>query len=275
MNIVSQTYNLLRRQKYELLLRYKKPYYLCSYPRSGRTWLRFMLANYLNKIYHLELDVNFYSLFTIVPNLTLSPEQGLPNYRFFYKKVPLVCCSHSEMLSFGNRPVILLVRNIYDTLISDYFLRKNRQRTYHGELSEFFRDPDLGVSQIINYFNTWITKLHKLTMLVITYEAMQRDTTKTFSRVIAFLQIPLNQQVLEYAIKESSFTRMSQIEQQEGSPGKKYDPTKQAARRVREGKIGGSVKYLSLEDREYVTKRFTSECSSETLQFLAQHNILL
>jgi hypothetical protein len=43
--------------------------FLCSYPKSGRTWIRFALANLLTSIHHLDRSVDLGSLFELLPNM--------------------------------------------------------------------------------------------------------------------------------------------------------------------------------------------------------------
>ena len=43
--------------------------YLVSFPRSGNHWLRFLIANAIKVPFRIELDVNFYTIDGIIPNI--------------------------------------------------------------------------------------------------------------------------------------------------------------------------------------------------------------
>ena len=48
--------------------------FIASFPKSGRTWLRFILANYLNRLLSLGLELDLRSMFGLIPNDVLDPE---------------------------------------------------------------------------------------------------------------------------------------------------------------------------------------------------------
>jgi hypothetical protein len=56
--------------------------FIASYPKSGRTWLRFILADYLSDRFDLGLRVDLQTMFGVLPNDDLSAERGLPAFGF-------------------------------------------------------------------------------------------------------------------------------------------------------------------------------------------------
>ena len=94
---------------------------VCSYPKSGRTWLRFILANYFNELFSLDLDVNMHSMFNIIPNKGINGLRGEPAYLFKDRRdIPFITFSHARKIG-SNKKVIVLLRNVYDALVSYYF----------------------------------------------------------------------------------------------------------------------------------------------------------
>ena len=102
----------------------KKVYYICSFPKSGRTWLRFIIAHYLNNIYDLKLELDLRNMFQILPNDSHDHERGLEAYQYGKaKKIPLIISSHDKYNKnkFKHKRIIYLMRSVFDVLVSYYF----------------------------------------------------------------------------------------------------------------------------------------------------------
>lgn len=243
-----------------------------SYPKSGRTWLRFILANYLNRLFTLGLPINFQSIFTLLPNHEGGPLTGLENFQFTeFKQLPLVSFSHQKVAT-DTRPAekqILLLRSIPDVVVSDFFQRSKLLKTFNGELTEFVRAPNGALSQYLAYLNHCAETDHDL--LVLTYEALTGNTHQEATRLIDFLGLEQNNQMLEEAIRDSSFEEMAKLEQALGIAG---FPTRHhkdpEARRVRKGKIDGYIDYLSAQDIAYCRQQALAILSPKAQSWMTQ-----
>ena len=152
--------------------------FIASYPKSGRTWLRFILANYLNDRFDLGLRVDLQSMFRVLPNDGLSAERGLPAFTFRdIPGMPLVVVSHARYQrgSFKRKGIIFLLRDPRDLMVSSYFHQTGHKHRFAGGLSEFLRDPELGLADYVGYLNCWARALSEHRHLLIGYEQLSSD----------------------------------------------------------------------------------------------------
>ncbi|HED06183.1 MAG TPA: hypothetical protein ENI61_05815, partial [Ignavibacteria bacterium] len=84
---------------------------LASFPKSGNTWIRFILGNIYNKIEKQTNSIDFYSIHKIIP------EQGQKALEF--KNLPQIFKTHG-LYEKNFEKVILILRNPSDTLYSYY-----------------------------------------------------------------------------------------------------------------------------------------------------------
>jgi len=74
----------------------KPAMFFCSFPKTGRTWVRFILANYFNEKYSLGLQIDFNNMFQLFPNHGQDTQRGLPAYRYSnHDAIPLLIFDHS------------------------------------------------------------------------------------------------------------------------------------------------------------------------------------
>jgi hypothetical protein len=229
--------------------------YLCSFPKCGRTWLRFLVANYLDEALSLGVGIDFRTLFTVVPNAGADPVTGEPAFAFEGDdRVPRLVASHdSWSATLGDDPVVLLVRDPLDVLVSYYFHETRQWHLYDGDLKSYIRDPELGVARLAGFLNSWAERLEGHRHVVLTYEGMHANTAGELRRVLEFLGIAgIDDEVLERAVERSSFESMQRTEVAAPLAGHDYEVSDPEARRVRRGAIGGYVDYLDDEDVVYV-----------------------
>ncbi len=250
------------KQPAAILKRYleKPSFYLCSYPKSGRTWLRYLLANYLNLRFQLGLTINFRTFFLIVPHSNLDEEKGVGVYDYYDdKRFPLIMASHDayDAQKFGGKDVIFLLRSVYDTVVSRYFQHSRvftEDRSWKGNIKEFVRSGD-GILSFCSYLNSWSAFLEdNSTAHIMTYEDLHRDAYETVRLLLERLNIPVDRENLEKAVTLSSFEAMKEVEKVVSIPGVNFDFSKEDAEavRVRKGVIGGYREYLDEEDIEYI-----------------------
>src|SRR3546814_696322 len=56
--------------------------FLTSYPKCGRTWLRYLLSHYLAETVGLGFQPDLVSTFRILPNFDCDPVRGVPAFHF-------------------------------------------------------------------------------------------------------------------------------------------------------------------------------------------------
>lgn len=258
----------------------RRPAYLCSYPKSGRTWLRFILGHYLVSAYRLPLDLDFDTLFTLLPNLSTSRRRGVRAFQFAGDaRVPLLLSSHRdyEDAEFARGDPILLVREIRDVLVSSYFHASRQRRAtrrFHEDIKTFVRDPTRGVSRYISYHNAWARALPGRRSLTMSYERVSREPESAVADLLRFLGVPIDPQRLTEAVESSRFERMRKTEIERGIGGVDYDRADPEALRVRRGIVGGYGAYLDAEDSSYIEAACRSHLDPLARQWLAAHQAI-
>jgi alcohol sulfotransferase len=164
---------------------------ICSHPRSGGRWLRYLIAHYLEAHHRLDLEVTPQAVFAVVPDHHDEATRGYPAYRFSERReVPLVAVCHQPYAWELHRgyPLIFLGRNAYDVMVSAYFHLSREKGEYGGSMREFIRHPRHGISAWVEYFNGWAP--HLLThrdLLLLSYRDLNADPAAILRRVLRFL----------------------------------------------------------------------------------------
>jgi Sulfotransferase domain len=181
--------------------------FIASYPRSGNTWTRFLIANLM----HPDKPVTFANIETIIPDATALSSREL-------KRVPRprLIKTH-EYFEPRYRKVIYLVRDPRDVVLSLYnFRRKYRSvdDSYPIEryVAERFLPGDLDVSWG-EHVGSWLgTRMNHPGFLLVRYEDLLQDPTRELCRLASFLGIAANTEMVTQAIERSSANRLRQLE---------------------------------------------------------------
>ena len=227
--------------------------YICSFPKSGRTWLRFMLSHILVSHYGLPVQLDFHTFFTVIPNDEGHPEREWPAYRFG-NQIPCVAASHGayDQEIHGGRPVVFLLRDPRDVLVS-FWLHQSRQfKRFSGDLSSFIRHEKYGIHFLLGYLESWADATLARRTLVTTYEDLHADALTALRAVCVFLEIPASEQEISAAAASGSFDRMQALELRGGIAGHRYDRSDESALRVRRGLVRGYQEHLCAADEMYI-----------------------
>jgi len=184
--------------------------FIASYPRSGNTWTRFLIANLM----HPERPVTFANIETVIPDATALSSRKL-------KRVPRprLIKTH-EYFEPRYRRVIYLVRDPRDVVLSLYnFRRKYRSvdDSYPIEryVAERFLPGDLDVSWG-EHVGSWLgTRMNQPGFLLVRYEDLLQDPPRELYRLASFLGIAASTETLSQAIERSSANRLRQLEKVE------------------------------------------------------------
>lgn len=228
---------------------------LASYPKCGRTWYRFILATYLN---HLQQQnrVDLTSMFELVPNYDLDPVRGIPAFhrREADAQLPLIAATHlmPRRLAAEDCPVLFMVRNPRDVVVSSYFHSRHHKRSYSGEIEAFVRDDRQGLPSFVRYLNSWGRSIHWHPHHVIAYERLSAAPVEETIATLQFLDLPVQPELVEQAVEAASFEKLRRMEQTQGVPGREYDRTNADASRMRRGKVDGFRDYLGAESVAWI-----------------------
>jgi hypothetical protein len=160
---------------------------------------------------------------------------------------------------FGDKKVVLLTRDIRDTLVSSYFQESKRTGVFRGDIGNFVRNPQLGAPKIVSFYNMWFKNRDRTrAFLPVTYEALHEAPSKELRRVLEFLRLQdVNDALLKRAVQYADFGNMRRLETSGRFrdsmmlPGHKDDDE---SLKVRRGKVGGYADYLDESAQTYIAE---------------------
>lgn len=239
--------------------KYNPDLIIASFPKSGRTWHRVILGSYYCLLKNLDLK------------LAAEPQKIALKYNFPYPKythdganfdndMPPDDPSVAPAEGWENKPIIIILRDIRDTLTSAYFHARYRQKVFSGSMVEFIHQPETGADKILSAWQRWEIALKQApSYLVVTYEEMHRDTTATMEKTLKFMGVTdINRDLLEQAIEFSKADNLRELERNKFfKSGRLHseDSAPKEAMKVRSAKIGDHLNYLSPDDLAYISER--------------------
>ncbi len=193
---------------------YSDDTFIVSYPRSGNTWTRFLVANLLNP----QQEVTFASIENQVPDSEAQSRHHLklvPRPRFIK--------SH-EYFHPRYRKVVYVVRDPRDVALSYHnFQRKYRQIDDAYPLSSFVADF-VGGRMISADWGTWrenvaswiYARYGNPGFLLLRYEDLISDALNQMARLAGFLGLEPSAPLLEQAIARSTAEHLRKLEETQG-----------------------------------------------------------
>lgn len=263
----------LRDEPYLRLAAARADAFLVSYPKSGRTWLRYLLSCYFAESAGLGFEPDLTSTFRVLPNFDRDPVRGIDAFvgRSSEASLPLVLVSHlpyRERL-FLDRPVLFLVRDPRDVIVSAYFHATRHKKSFSGDMAAFLDEPKYGMAALTGYLNGWAVGLEGRPHHLISYEHMLAEPIPAVGGILAFLGVEPEPDILARAVAAARFDRMRDKERDGGIPGHDYDRNDDQSLRMRSGKAGSYGEWLSPDQADLVLERCRSDLSPRALSLLA------
>jgi hypothetical protein len=219
--------------------------YLVSFPRSGNTWLSFMLANVIIGHCNLEKEVNFFNIHDFIPDIYVS--RYIPK-NLEFKPFPRIIKSHEKFNPYYKK-VIWLVRNPRDVMISYWHYYKELHNKQIS-LTDFIRDKKYGISAWVKHTESYLNAPLGIRILLVKYEDLKRDSKREISKILRHLGILVSEDTIDRAIEKSSFEEMKKIEKETAAYPGKYQ-TRFVF--MRKGKAG--QKELSEIEEDYIRQK--------------------
>jgi hypothetical protein len=232
--------------------------FFVSVPKSGRTWFRTLWAAY----WCCRADIAFQLKPKRIPGM---PRVVFTHDRWEHRANPSL---KRRMLGYqlipagpaARKPVVLLVRDPRDVIVSIYFQVTRRpeadQRWTPASLKELIRHPQFGFSTVCATMNGWYDEWRdRPDFTFYRYEDARRNPDTALREWMRFLGLPApDEAALAHALEFSDFAAMKrrekegQFKERALSAGDRSDPESFKARR---GKIGGFADYMDAEDIAY------------------------
>ncbi|MFC7537879.1 sulfotransferase domain-containing protein [Sphingomonas sp. GCM10030256] len=209
-----------------------------SYPKSGRTWLRFMLEQANVRLMYDHAGAK--------NKLALTFEE-----------------ISAEVSAWQQHRIVFLFRDPRDTVVSSYFeATKRLQERYRfaGSLREFVFDRRYGLEKIARYNLHWLESLHTSEAgLSVAYEDLHSATADEIKRVIEFAvrRVPTPRKI-EEAVRAGRFDNMRRVET--ALNGKMNERNKLGggiqgdveSLKTRRGVVNGWTGYFNAEEQQQI-----------------------
>ncbi len=226
--------------------------FLVSYPKSGNSWLRFIVSNYLNKGAGI---VDFHSVHDLFPEFeTHLSDNYFRDVRFFK--------SHS---GYNNsfRKVIYLVRDPRDVSVSYFYYSKKikyiDKNMSFNDFLELFLKGDVPYGRWDSHVNGWLKNRNNLDdFLFIKYEDMLEEPFKLSKSVLEFAGFDVDSIRLEEAIENSSFSKLSMLEKNNQQTNKYLSNTDHSIPFIRKGIAGDYKRFFSEKMEADLLKRIAT-----------------
>lgn len=226
---------------------------LVSFPKSGRTFVRVMLARLYQSQFGIdERDTLKFSTLVRAP-----------------RTVPRILFTHNgdamrrpgqiriDRGAYAGRKVVLLARHPGDVVVSRYFHLKHRshdparQRLARQPLEEFVWTEHGGVPSIVRFLNQWANNARDGgDVLILRYEEFLSDPEATLRALAHFVGLDCDDAALRDAVEFARFDNLKQKERDGYFASTRLGPGRagtDASFKVRSGKSGGYRDQLSEE----------------------------
>lgn len=211
--------------------------FIVTFPRSGNTWLRFLIGNLI----HPETPVTFANLESFIPYVDIHSDRfllGAPR--------PRILESHETFFPAYPK-VIYLVRDPRDVAISyHYILIKDRHLPenfpFENFLDGFLAGKDYGhrLGPWADHVMSWVNmRQGSPNFLLLRYEDLLENTQRELARVAKFIGVSASREQLDHAVEMSSAARMRNLEKSQGRLWKSTRRSRQDKPFVRVAASGG------------------------------------
>ena len=237
--------------------------WIASYPKSGNTWLRFLICNLAFGPVESAAQLN-----QLAPDLhELREEPNFAGQRILLK----THFPRSARLPYVERSAaaIYVVRDPADVMLSNYHYSmrsagpSNPATDLPAYLDRFLTargDPrwvQLGMGSWEENVRSWLEPAREFPILRLRYEDMVANTAQAAGVLCQFLGLSRTAEQIAAAVADSSFGRMREIEEADiraqriGIFYKPYlaQPIESGLRFMRAGRVGQSTTALSNEQR--------------------------
>lgn len=252
--------------------------WVASYPRSGNTWLRFLIANLLIKPVESSAELN-----RVVPAI----HRGVNAEHLFGPRTTFIKTHWAWRPDLPLREdvigAIYILRNPLDVAVSNANYRllgsgeqaagmtAEARAARSAQLIDRFiaegGDPvwrQQGMGSWDENVRSWMAKSNPVPRLVLRYEDMKADTARTAADICRFLSVSRTPDEIAAAVERSSFDRLRAMEEREiaaRQEGFFYDDQRAGAldagiRFIHRGEVGAGAASMTEAQRRAAVERF-------------------
>lgn len=220
--------------------------FVASYPRSGNTWLRFLLTRILT-----GQSAGFDNVNQVIAEIGIHH-----NARMLLPGAGRLIKTH-ELYRPCYKRAIYLVRDVRDVLLSQYSREKELGLVwwtdFDGYISDFLQGTVNGFGPWQEHLPCWLDSplARRGDMLVVPFEQMRRNTQEKLEQVLDFLGFQVHPEIIAEAIADNSLERMRAREKK---AQKLHQTDSEEGRFVRKGAVMGWREKLTEPQLELIEK---------------------
>ena len=220
----------------------KADVYIVSYPKAGRTWLRYVLDLFFNK---QNKSIDDYVHFS-------------HNVGTWVPMPPRLNTLKIDENKYVKKRIVLLMRDPRDILVSSYYHLTKREKLFSGTFSDFIKNDDLGIKKIVKYYNLWAEYCIKNdNYIILYYEKMKENLPLELFKLFDFINIEYKKSEVITSCNLSTIEKMKKVEENESSkdfkwlkPVNKKDTN---SYKVRKGMGKEWMHLLSKDEQDFLT----------------------
>lgn len=222
-------------------------YFLISYPKSGNTWLRFLIANLLKKD---EMVITLKNVGDFVPDVHVQEQREKisdKNSDFLSHPKKFVK-THDEYVPFyEDKKVIYIVRDGRDT-INSYFHYINARQEKQVSVGELIKDSSYSrYTGWSNHVIGWKEGFCK-SKIFIRYEDLMENPEKEAAKMLKFVNWELPQDKIRKAVGNAAFDNLKNVEEKYGGINEKRTEEGKKTAFFRKGQTNDWQNYFSQDD---------------------------
>lgn len=185
---------------------------LASFPKSGNTWLRFIISNIVNIENNYFKEVDFYNIRYLTPevrgNRSLNGIKCSPNTPVFLK-------THFPYINqFKQYNSVLLYRNPADVLRSYFrYLIEEKGKRFKS-FNHFIKHWRYGSSAWVNFHKSWLSRYN----YIIKYDNLVNDPFNQIKGLLEYFNYPVSDSTIRNAISFSDRNNMRRVLDEKGDP---------------------------------------------------------
>ena len=187
---------------------YPDDVFLVSYPKSGSTWVRFIITYLILGTF--DDSVDFKTVQEMTPDIHMVEPYGIS----LDVPRPRIIKSHCAFVADYPR-VVYLVRDGRDVAVSFYHHQK-KMRGYSGTFQEFVEADFQWSPSWSQHVDSWLFGHHASPVLPIRYEDLSIDAADLVEELCSFAGIPATSTEIESALHWSRFDRLRRVEEERG-----------------------------------------------------------
>ena len=183
--------------------------HLCAYPKSGVTYLSFLLAAARLRYNKMAMTPTFYNIDYLV--IDTHKMQGRVPGDIWHDGLGNFLKTHSPYSPVPN--AIFLLRNPFDTLKSFYFFRK---QLGSADTPEGFLAGPEGINGWLHHLKTWINdnQLASQSLFMVEYEQLIASPASELRCLLRQLGFDYSEDIIHFAVESANIQNMRRLEEE-------------------------------------------------------------